>query len=117
MAGEDGRFEPVETQAPVIRVMSRSDLSGEPAGPDSDGIHHPSAVTGDALAALADRLVEEAGRLVGHGEILSLANDPQRPLVSDCHSALLAAADWWPAPAIRHDHLLDMGGAPVYYPV
>src|SRR3546814_5239384 len=27
MAGEDGRFEPVETQAPVIRVMSRSDLS------------------------------------------------------------------------------------------
>src|SRR3546814_5742972 len=38
MAGEDGRFEPVETQAPVIRVMSRSDLSGEPAGPDSDGI-------------------------------------------------------------------------------
>src|SRR3546814_3539771 len=56
MAGEDGRFEPVETQAPVIRVMSRSDLNGQPAGPDSDGIHHPSAVTGHGLAALAHRL-------------------------------------------------------------
>src|SRR3546814_9336156 len=52
MAGEDGRFEPVETQAPVIRVMSRSDLSGEPAGPDSDGIHQLSAVTGDGLAEI-----------------------------------------------------------------
>src|SRR3546814_16951739 len=72
--------------------MSRSDLSGEPAGPDSDGIHHLSAVTGDGLAALADRLVEEAGRLVGHGEILSLANDRQRRVVSDCHAALLEAA-------------------------
>src|SRR3546814_10248827 len=87
MAGEDGRFESVETQAPVIRVMSRSDLSGEPAGPDSDGIYHLSAVSGDGLAALADRLVEEAGWLVGHGEILSLANDTPRRAVGDCHPA------------------------------
>src|SRR3546814_81550 len=85
MAGEDGRFEPVETQAPVIRVMSRSDLSGEPAGPDSDGIHHLSAVTGDGLAALADRLVEEAGRLVGHGEILSMAKDRTSTSLNSSH--------------------------------
>src|SRR3546814_18869964 len=60
MAGEDGRFEPVETQAPVIRVMSRSDLSGEPAGPASAGIHHLSAFPGAGLAALADRQNGEA---------------------------------------------------------
>src|SRR3546814_9233599 len=64
MAGEDGRFEPVETQAPVIRVMSRSDLSGEPAGPDSDGIHHLSAVTGDGLAARSEEHTSELQSLM-----------------------------------------------------
>src|SRR3546814_17322910 len=87
--------------------MSRSDLSGEPAGPDSDGIHHLSAVTGDGLAALADRLVEEAGRLVGHGEILSLANDRQRRVVSDCHAALLEAAAEAHDPVLVAEHLRD----------
>src|SRR3546814_20917104 len=85
--------------------MSRSDLSGEPAGPDSYGIHHLSAVTGDGLAALADRLVEEAGRLVGHGEILSLANDRQRRVVSDCHAALLEAAAAAHDPVLVAEHL------------
>src|SRR3546814_18411555 len=92
--------------------MSRSCLSGEPAGPDSDGIHHLSAVTGDGLAALADRLVEEAGRLVGHGEILSLANDRQRRVVRDCYAPLLEAAAAAPYPVLVAEHLRAALNAP-----
>jgi tRNA modification GTPase len=94
MAGPDGDFSPVETYAGVVlQVESRSDLSGKATGQDADGIYHLSAATGDGLGALTERLANEAGRLVGHGEILTLANERQLRAVRDCHAALVDASE------------------------
>src|SRR3546814_6835709 len=80
MAGPEGDFAPADTPAPVLRVRSKADLTGALPGEAADGIFHLSAVTGEGLPALTTRLTEEAERLIGHGEVLALANERQRKI-------------------------------------
>ncbi len=93
MGSDDGGFETADTAAPVLRVMSKADLSGATTGEAADGVFHLSAATGEELVPLTARLIEEAERLVGHGEILALANERQHRIVAECRAALIDAAE------------------------
>lgn len=105
LAGEDGRFEPVQTAAPVLRVRSRADLTGVMPGAADDGVLHLSAVTGAGLDVLSTRLVMEAERLVGHGEVPALANERQRQIVAECRAALIDAEEAGSDPVLIAEHL------------
>lgn len=91
MAGDDGRFESLETAAPIIRIISKSDLrddEGEEGATSAGEVLHLSSVTGEGLDRLLQRLVAEAEALVGHGEVLALANERQRAILEACQAAL-----------------------------
>lgn len=91
MADDSGRFEPIDAGVPVFRVFSKADLREQAVG-EINGVFHLSAVTGAGINELTSHLVREAERLVGHGEVLALANDRQRRIVGECRTRLLEAS-------------------------
>lgn len=106
MAGEDGgAFEVGDTAAPRLKVRSRSDLTGVAPGKGGDGVFNLSAVTGVGLDELSRQLVAEAETLVGHGEVLALANQRQRLAVNDCRAALVDGASAVDDPVLIAEHL------------
>ena len=105
MAGEDGRFETLSTASPLFKVRSRADMTGATPGQDEDGVFNISAVTGAGLAELSAGLVSCAEQLVGHGEILVLANARQQHVVADCRAALVHAQGGEGDPVLMAEHL------------